>query len=96
MNNALSETNYDQIPFRTILVQAMSDHQMTVREAAQAAGVAISTVQNWRSGHQPTNFDAVQKLAWALGLSLSYLLTGREDPCLQKKSLRKTSQIRHR
>ncbi len=76
----------DQLCFRCILVQVMAERQITVRKAAQFAGVAVSTIQNWRSGHQPTNFEAVQKLATALGLSFTYLLTGSEEQLLSKRS----------
>lgn len=66
----------DKSGFYKRLVHFMAERHMTVREAAQAAGVAISTVQNWRSGHMPTNFEAVLKLSDALGVSFSFLLTG--------------------
>jgi transcriptional regulator with XRE-family HTH domain len=57
----------------------MQQQGLTVRGAASAAGVARSTVQDWRSGVQPTDFLAVQKLAVALGTSLSFLLTGTDE-----------------
>lgn len=57
----------------------MAEQKMTVRVAAQCAGVPKSTIQNWRSGHNPINFEAVQRLAAAPGLSLSVLLTGKNE-----------------
>lgn len=52
---------------------------MTVREAAEFAGVPSSTIQGWREGSAPTDFGAVRKLARRLGVTLSFLLTGQED-----------------
>jgi transcriptional regulator with XRE-family HTH domain len=65
--------------FNHRLNQLMQEQQMTVREAGKYAGVAPSTVQNWRSGHVPTDFVAVRRLAAALGVSFSFLLTGEDD-----------------
>lgn len=52
---------------------------MTVRVAASHAQVATSTVQNWRSGHVPSDFIAVKRLSNALGVTFSFLLTGEDD-----------------
>ncbi len=68
-----------QHSFRKTLIKAMADQKMTVRVAAQCAGVPKSTIQNWRSGHNPVNFEAVQRLAAALGLSFSFMLTGKKE-----------------
>jgi transcriptional regulator with XRE-family HTH domain len=65
--------------FASRLNQLMQERQMTVREAALQAGVATSTVQNWRSGHLPTDFSAIRRLAQALDFSFSFLLTGEDD-----------------
>jgi len=66
--------------FSRRLVRLMTDEELTVREAAKVAGVAASTIQNWRSGTLPGgDYDAVRKLALRLGVSMSYLLTGLDD-----------------
>lgn len=66
--------------FSRRLNQLMEERRMTVRTAAKYAQVATSTVQNWRSGHTPTDFTAVKRLAEALDVSFCFLLTGEEDP----------------
>lgn len=60
---------------------------MTVRAAAGHAQVATSTVQNWRSGHIPSDFLAVKRLAAALDVSFTFLLTGEEDIRSQRRPL---------
>ena len=52
--------------FSTILTSLMKEKKITVREAANIAGVAKSTIDNWRSGAMPEDFLAVKKLAKAL------------------------------
>ena len=57
----------------------MKEKKITVREAANIAGVAKSTIDNWRSGAMPEDFLAVKKLAKALNVSFSFLLTGQDE-----------------
>ncbi len=69
----------DERGFAERLNGLMKERNMTVREAAKASGVAISTLQNWRAGQTPSNFMAIRKLANHLGTTLSFLLTGEHD-----------------
>jgi transcriptional regulator with XRE-family HTH domain len=70
----------DAIPAYTkILIQLMDEKGMSIREAAKIAGVGHSTISSWRSGASPDNFVAVMKLAKALGVTFSYLLTGIDE-----------------
>ncbi|MGZ3775305.1 MAG: helix-turn-helix domain-containing protein [Bdellovibrio sp.] len=66
-------------PFAKILRTLMSEKKMTLRQASAIAGVATSTINDWRSGALPTDYAAVKKLANALGVSLSFILTGEEE-----------------
>jgi transcriptional regulator with XRE-family HTH domain len=61
------------------LIALMSQKQMTVRQAAEIAGVGHTTIVNWRGGALPEDFKAVRLLAGALGVSFSFLLTGEDD-----------------
>lgn len=65
----------------------MASKSLTVREAAEVAGVSPSTIQGWREGSMPTDFDAVRKLAERLGVTLGFLLTGYEDKKAQMPSV---------
>ena len=66
-------------PFRKILAQLMREKNLSIRDAAQIAGVASSTIAGWRSGRTPDNFEAVQKLASHFGVGLAFMLTGSQD-----------------
>lgn len=66
-------------PFRKILCQLMEKQHLSVRRAAQIAGVAPSTVSNWRAGAAPEDYLALRRLADYLGVTLGYLLTGQAD-----------------
>lgn len=52
---------------------------MTIRKAAEIAGVGTSTIDNWRGGALPEDYSAVKRLASELGVSFSFLLTGEEE-----------------
>ncbi len=69
----------DHGPFAEILRALMKENNMTIAQAAKAAGVSASTIADWREGGQPIRYLAVQKLAEHLGVSLSFILTGKEE-----------------
>jgi transcriptional regulator with XRE-family HTH domain len=66
-------------PFAKILRSLMSEKGMTVRQAAELAGVGSSTVDDWRGGALPEDYSAVKRLAHGLDVTFSFLLTGEED-----------------
>jgi transcriptional regulator with XRE-family HTH domain len=66
-------------PFSKILRALMTEKSVSVRKAAELAGVGTSTVDNWRGGALPEDYSAVKRLARGLGVSFSFLLTGEED-----------------
>lgn len=66
-------------PFSKILRALMAEQKITVRKAAEFAGVSSSTVDDWRAGALPEDYSAVKRLSVALGVSFSFLLTGEED-----------------
>ena len=57
----------------------MKEQNLTVRKAGQLAGVGASTINSWRSGAIPEDYIAVKRLANAMGVSLSFLLTGEDE-----------------
>ena len=66
-------------PFSKILRSLMTEKSISVREAAEVAGVGISTIDNWRAGALPEDYVAVRRLARKLGVSLSFILTGEDE-----------------
>lgn len=66
-------------PFAKILLSLMAEKKMTIRQAATLAGVAPSTIDDWRAGALPEDYSAVKRLAKGLGVSLSFILTGEDE-----------------
>ena len=69
----------EEYPFAKILRAVMTERQVSARQAAKIAGVSHSTIIDWQTGSSPGNYLAVKKLSEALGVSFSYLLTGKHD-----------------
>lgn len=61
------------------LTHLLEEKQISVREAARIAHVSSSTIVDWKSGTHPTDFLAIRRLSQALGVTLSFLLTGEEE-----------------
>ena len=76
-----------QNQFAKNLRALMAEKKITVRKAAELAGVGSSTVDNWRGGALPENFTAVKRLAHSFGVSFSFLLTGEDDSAEQLPSI---------
>lgn len=73
------QKDIDSYSFSKTLAALMAEKGIGVREAARAAGIAPSTLINWRGGALPEDFQAVKRLAEFLGTTFSYLLTGEDD-----------------
>jgi len=69
----------EERPFGRLLTSLMKESKMTVKEASKVAGVSQSTISDWRAGATPEDYFSVQKLANELGVSLSFILTGKDD-----------------
>lgn len=66
-------------PFTANLNALMKEAGLTIAEAARIAQIPTSTLGDWRSGTNPDDFLAVQRLADHFNVSLAFLLTGKED-----------------
>ncbi|MFK7871571.1 MAG: helix-turn-helix domain-containing protein [Oligoflexales bacterium] len=58
---------------------ALQEADISLTHAASIAGVSTSTLCNWVSGCSPWNFEALDRLCEHLGVSMAYLLTGKQD-----------------
>jgi transcriptional regulator with XRE-family HTH domain len=68
-----------QEEFSDRLLKLMEKNSVSVRDAAELAGVAKSTMQDWRSGVSPANFMGLKRLAEGLNTTLGFLLTGQDE-----------------
>ncbi|MCB9229970.1 MAG: helix-turn-helix transcriptional regulator [Deltaproteobacteria bacterium] len=64
------------------LDRLLKENGLSIRAAAEVAGTAPSNISNWLAGSNPTDFDALKKLADTLGVSIGYILLGYDEtPC---------------
>ena len=61
-----------------VLKQIMDDERHTLTSISKAAGVPKSTISEWLNNRSPNPTQAV-KVANHLGVSLHYLLFGKDD-----------------
>ncbi|MBF0313617.1 MAG: helix-turn-helix transcriptional regulator [Oligoflexia bacterium] len=52
---------------------------ISIKAAAELAGVSPSTISDWTTGSAPNDFDAVARLARALNVSFEYLCLGTSE-----------------
>lgn len=57
----------------------MDERELTIRQVAKMAGVSPSTINDWQGGANPEDYFAVKRLAKALDMSFSFILTGEGD-----------------
>lgn len=75
----MSKLTKNESVFGKNLKQLMKEHKLTIRKAAQVAGVSQGTIGDWQSGTAPTNYAAVLRLARFLNVPLVWLLTGEQE-----------------
>lgn len=68
-----------ELPFKHILRELLSEEGISQREFAKSIGVAPSTLDSWLAGSIPTDLFAIKKAAELFGVSVSYLIYGAND-----------------
>lgn len=56
----------------------MSERGVAAKVVSKATGIPTSTLSEWTGGRQPKLSDDVLKLARFFGVSIEYLITGKE------------------
>ncbi len=56
------------------------EKKLTIRQLASMIGCSESAVSQYETGKRCPDYEMLLKIAEALGTSVSYLLTGVEDP----------------
>jgi len=64
--------------FADNLKRLMKDRGVSTRVITQATGIPSSTISEWTAGREPKLGEPVLRLARFFGVSLEYLVTGRE------------------
>ena len=67
-----------------IFVKLLEKYGLTAYKVSKATGIAGSTFSDWKTGRSNPKQDKLQKIADYFGVSLEYLMTGKEDVVKEK------------
>ena len=67
-----------------IFVKLLEKYGLTAYKVSKATGIAGSTFSDWKNGRSNPKQDKLQKIADYFGVSLEYLMTGKEDVVKEK------------
>ena len=71
-----------------IFEQLLKQHGVTAYRVAKDTGVTTATLTSWKQGKYTPKPEKMQKIADYFGVSLSYLMTGKEDPSKKEPQLK--------
>ncbi|HEX3038197.1 MAG TPA: helix-turn-helix transcriptional regulator [Oscillospiraceae bacterium] len=76
-----------------IFAELLTKHGVTPYQVHKATGVAQSSLSDWKNGKSKPKFEKMVKIAEYFGVSVSYLMTGKnpdqkETPALTKEDER--------
>lgn len=63
-----------------IFEQLLQKHGVTTYQVSKATGISQSTFSNWKSRRNLLSADKATLIANYFGVSLDYLMTGKEEP----------------
>lgn len=81
-----------------IFEQLLQKHGLTAYRVAKEAGVTQTALSNWKSGRSTPTTKTLQKIADYFGVTIDYLMTGKEpeeqsEPALTAKDQRDIQKI---
>lgn len=75
-----------------IFIQLLQEYGVTPYKISKETGISQTTLSNWKSGRSVPKVESMQKIADFFGVTLEYLLTGKEnepkEPVLKPKDER--------
>lgn len=63
-----------------VFVSLLQKYRVTPYRVAKETGISQTTFSNWKSGRSIPKTDSLQKIADYFGVTLDYLMTGKEEP----------------
>lgn len=67
----------------TIFQKLLEENKLRASDVAKATGITSSTFTDWKTGRSVPKQDKLQKIANFFGVSIEYLMTGKEpDPTI--------------
>ncbi len=80
-----------------IFEQLCEQHNVTPYRVCKDTGLTTATISNWKAGRYTPKSDKMQKIADYFGVSIGYLMTGKEDalnePALKPKDEKDINNI---
>ena len=67
-----------------IFVKLLEKYGVTAYKVSKATGIAGSTFSDWKSGRSTPKQDKLQKIADYFGVTVDYLMTGKEEEPKEK------------
>lgn len=63
-----------------VFVKLLEKYGVTAYKVSKATGIGGSTFSDWRSGRSTPKQEKLQKIADYFGVTIEYLMTGKEEP----------------
>lgn len=76
-----------------VFEQLLQKYGVTPYKVAKEAGVTQTALSNWKSGRSTPTTKTLQKIADYFGVTLDFLLTGKEVPQKNEPSLTLKSKL---
>jgi transcriptional regulator with XRE-family HTH domain len=81
----VTQANFDAEAFGARLTQAIARRQLTQSQLAREIGQPRSRVNEWAKGKRAPRLAHACSMAAALGVSLDWLLAGRDPPVPERQ-----------
>lgn len=70
-----------------IFEQLLQKYGVTAYKVSKATGVTQTSLSNWKSGRSTPNTKTLQKIADYFGVTVDYLMTGKEESTKKEPAL---------
>lgn len=70
-----------------VFAQLLAKHNVTPYKVSKATGISTVTLSDWKNGRSVPKQDKIKKIADYFGVSMEFLMTGKEDAPKEKSEL---------
>ena len=63
-----------------VFERLLAKHGITAYKVAKATGITTATLSSWKKGRYAPKQEKLQKIADYFGVTIEYLMTGKEEP----------------
>ena len=79
-----------------IFVKLLEKYGVTAYKVSKATGIGGSTFTDWKNGRSVPKQDKLQKIADYFGVTIDYLMTGKEEPEKKRNHANPKGRARHK